>query len=144
MVKVGCVTLGLLLCAGTAFADADLIKKRKQILKGMGDSTRPIASMLKNKEPFDLKVVQTTLGKYQTGSKALHPLFPDPPKDGEDTEAKATIWDEKPKFDARYDKRAADSSTASTTIVDEASFRVTMPKVLGNCKVCHDQYREKK
>ena len=32
----------------------------------------------------------------------------------------------------------------SAFAADEASFKANIGKVLGNCKACHDNYREKK
>ena len=125
-------------------ADEDVIKQRKSLLKGFGDKTRPLALMLKGRQAFDAQLVHDALGAYVAGSKTLPGLFPDNSKTGGETEARPAIWDEKAKFSAMFEKFGAESSAASAAIVDEASFRTTMPKLLGDCKACHDVYREKK
>ena len=144
MRKVFIPLLCLLVLGTAARSDEDPIKKRKEILKGFGEATKPVASMFKNKQPFDLKLARDALASYVKGSKSLVTLFPDTSKTGGETEARPIIWDEKTKFEALFNKLADDSTAASTTIVDEASFRTAIPKVLGDCKACHDDYREKK
>jgi cytochrome c556 len=70
-------------------------------------------------------------------------LFPEDSKTG-DTNALPAIWENKADFDARFKKFGDDAIAASTSIVDEASFRATIPGVLKNCVGCHEQYRAKK
>lgn len=143
MPKVGVLTICLVLFAATALAENAAIAKRKKILKGFGDATKPIALMIKGAAPFNLALVKTALTKYSENTKTLQTLFPEDSKTGGKTKAKPAIWEEKEKFDTLFQKLERDARMASTSIVDEASFKSTMPKVLGDCKSCHDKYREK-
>ncbi|MDE2579272.1 MAG: cytochrome c [Hyphomicrobiales bacterium] len=120
------------------------IKARQEILKGFGKAAKPVGAMAKGEAPFDLAVVQNALKTFAEGSKKLPGLFPDDSKEGGDTEALPRIWDEKAKFNAGYDKLAADSTAALAAIKDEASFKANAGKVFGDCKACHDDYRAKK
>ncbi len=128
----------------TAYAQSASIAKRQNILKGWGDATKPVAAMLKGEAAYDGATVQKALAAYSTGAKELVGLFPDDSKTGGDTAALPGIWKDKAKFTGIYDKLAADASAASAAIKDEASMKANFPKVLGNCKACHDDYRQKK
>ncbi len=127
--------------AGAALADA--MTDRQEILKGWGDDTRPVAGMLKGEAPIDIAKAKAALAAYAAGSPKLKALFPDNSRTGK-TEASPRIWEEKARFDAIFDKLAADATAASAAITDEASFKANFGKVLGNCKACHDDFRIKK
>mgnify|MGYP001598276668 CR=1 FL=1 len=127
---------------GAAFA-ASALEERQTILKGFGDDTRPVVGMLKGEAPFDAAKVKAALAAYASGAEKLPGLFPDNSKTGK-TEASPKIWEEKAKFDGLFAKLKTDAETASAAITDEASLKANFPKVLGNCKACHDDYRIKK
>lgn len=142
-VRLLVVSAVVLAGASAALAASPAIKERQDILKGFGDATKPVVAMLKGQAPFDLAAAQKALRTYEAGVKKLPSLFPPDSKTGDKTEALPKIWDEKAKFDAIYAKLGKDAAAALTTIKDEASLKSTFPKVLGNCKACHDDYRQK-
>lgn len=129
---------------GVGMANAEPIEDRKQILKGFADATKPVGAMLKGDAPFQLAQVQAALRAYIDGAKKLPGLFPDDSKTGHDTEALPKIWEDKARFDGLFDKLGKDSEVALAGISDEASLKATFPKLLGNCKSCHDDFRLKK
>ena len=136
---VGLVTaVGL----GAALADGDPIKQRRDLMKANGDATKAVVGIMKG-APFDLAAVKAALKSYADAAAKAPALFPDSSKTG-DTNALPAIWENKADFDARFTKFASDVAAASTAIVDEASFKATMPGVLKNCGGCHEQYRAKK
>lgn len=137
------VLAGAVLAAAAGIANADALSDRQTILKGWGDATRPVGGMLKGEAPFDLAKVQEALDAYVAGTEKLPGLFPDNSKTGK-TEASPKIWEEKAKFEAIFAKLNGDAKAAKVAITDEASFKANIGKVLGNCKACHDNYREKK
>ncbi len=134
----------MVVAAGVGAAKADPIQDRQKILKGFGDATKPAGAMLKGEAPFALATAQAALDTYIAGVAKLPGLYPADSKVGHDTEALPRIWDEKPKFEALYEKLGKDAAAAKARITDEASFKSTFPKVLGDCKACHDDYRQKK
>ena len=67
----------------------------------------------------------------------------DPAVPGSKTPALPIIWTEKDKFNAIFAKMNADATAAGEAVVDEATLKAQTPKVLGNCKACHDVYRAK-
>ena len=138
------LAIGLLMTVGlrAAWADEDPIKDRRDLMKANGEATKTVVGMLKG-APFDLAAVKTALQTYADTAAKAPTLFPDTSKTG-DTNALPAIWDNKADFNARFAKFAADVDAASTAIVDQASFKATMPGVLKNCGGCHEQYRAKK
>jgi cytochrome c556 len=127
---------------GVALADGDPIKQRRELMKANGDATKAVVGMMKG-APFDLAAVKAALKSYANAAAKEPSLFPDSSKTG-DSNALPAIWENKADFEARFKKLANDVDAASTAIVDEASFKATMPGVLKNCGGCHEQYRAKK
>ena len=124
-----------------ALADGDPIKQRRALMKANGDATKTVVGMLKG-APFDLEAVKKTLSTYEDAATKAPALFPDDSKTG-DTNALPAIWENKADFEARFAKFDADAKAASAAIVDQASFKATIPGVLKNCGGCHEQYRAK-
>lgn len=145
MRKASMAVLSGLMVAGSLVAAvaADAITERQTILKGIGDDTRPAAAMLKGDAPFDLAKVKTALKTQIDGAAKLPSLYPDNSRTGK-TEASPMIWADKERFLAIYAKLGADAQAALVSITDEASFKTTFPKVLSNCKACHDDFRLKR
>ena len=124
-----------------ALADGDPIKQRRALMKANGDATKTVVGMLKG-APFDLEAVKKALSTYEDAATKAPALFPDDSKTG-DTNALPAIWENKADFEARFAKFDADAKAASAAIVDQASFKATIPGVLKNCGGCHEQYRAK-
>jgi cytochrome c556 len=141
---LGAILAVAVLATGAAVAQNDPIAQRKDILKGTGDATKPIAAMLKGEAAYDNAVVQKSLAIIADGSKKLPDLFPANSKTGGDTAALPKIWDEKAKFDDLFVKMAVAAAAAQGSIKDEASLKANIRPVLGTCKSCHDDYRAKK
>ena len=131
----------LALGASAAFADPDAITQRRALMKANGATLKSVVGMLKG-APFDLAAVKAALQNYGEAAAKAPALFPDDSKTG-DTNALPAIWDNKSDFNARFQKLASDVDAASKAIVDEASFKATMPGVLKNCGGCHETYRAK-
>ncbi|NEW87444.1 MULTISPECIES: c-type cytochrome [Rhodopseudomonas] len=132
------------LVSGVAVAQTDVIAQRKAMLKQMGDSTKPIAAMMKGEAKFDQAVVQKSLASIADDAKKLPALFPADSKTGGDTAALPKIWDDKAKFDDLFAKLAAAATAAQGSVKDEASLKASMGSVFGTCKSCHDDFRAKK
>ena len=123
--------------------NAQVIEQRRKLFKQMDGGVDDMADMLKGKKPFDLAYVQKALRETAEDAKKLKTMFPDDSKTG-DTRALPRVWEEKARFDGLFDTFAADSSAAAEAVKDEASFRAAMPKVFGNCKACHDDFRARR
>lgn len=124
-----------------AFAQADVIKERQQIMKGVGGATKEPGAMLKGEAPFDLEKVRKALATYQDAAKKVPGLFPETSKTGGDTTASPKIWADFDGFKAAFAKFDADAKTALAEIKDAATFKASFPAVLKNCGGCHETYR---
>jgi len=128
-----------------AAQNLDVIKARKEILKGFGAAAKDPGAMLKGEQKFDLAKVKAALKTYQEGSAKLPAMFPDDSKTGGETEALPEIWAKKDDFTGRFKKLADAAKAAETSITDEISFQDVMPKLMGdNCSACHKIYRKPK
>jgi cytochrome c556 len=137
----------------SGFAAVDPKSKRRSDMKrwvgaglamaiGLGAATKTVVGMLRG-APFDLDAVKAALKSYANAAAKAPALFPEG-SDGGDTNALPAIWENKADFNARFTKFGNDVSSASAAIVDEATFKATMPGVLKNCGGCHELYRAKK
>ncbi len=133
----------LALGATVAVAQSDVVEQRQNLMKQMGAQTRPIGSMLRGQEPFDLAKVQAGLKVFADNADKAATLFPESTKDAPKTESLPSIWENKAKFDGIMTKFSQDAKTAMASIKDEATFKAEMPKVMQNCGACHNDFRKK-
>lgn len=123
----------------------DIIKARKEVLKGFGAAAKDPGAMMKGEQKFDAAKVQAALKTFQAGAAKLPDLFPDDSKTGGETEALPVIWEKKQDFVGRYKKLASDAKAAEATMSDELGFQEGWPKLIGdNCVACHKIYRQQK
>ncbi|MGL5447886.1 MAG: c-type cytochrome [Rhabdaerophilum sp.] len=132
------VAIGL----GAAYAQSNPIKDRQDLFKTWGAALRPVGPMLRGEAPFELARVQDALKTISEGAPKVAALFPAGSGTGE-TKALPVIWTDNAKFLGLFTKLEADAKAAAAAIKDEASFKAEMPKVLGNCGVCHNEFRAK-
>lgn len=139
------IVLASLLAIGAtaALAQSAAVAQRKEQFKAMGGAAGPIGKMLRGEDAFDLAKVQAGLKVIADNNKTVAKLFPDDSRTGGETKALPSIWENKAKFDAIFVKLDGDVAGAISKIKDEASFKAEMPKVLGNCGACHNDFRQK-
>lgn len=138
------LALSSLAAAGAALAqNQTVIDQRKQLFKDIDVGADDMEDMLKGKKPFDLAYVQKSLKLWVDSAGKLPALFPEDSKTGK-TRAQPRIWQEKARFDGLLDTFGKDSAAAVTAVKDQASFKAAMPKLFGDCKSCHDDFRAKK
>jgi cytochrome c556 len=93
--------------------------------------------------PFDLAATQASLKTFEDVAAKMPALFPDDSKTGGGTGALPSIWENKPDFEARFDKFGKDAAAALAAVSDQASFKANVPKIFQNCGGCHEKYRAK-
>lgn len=140
----GAVALALVIGAGAALAQGDVIGQRKAAMKAIGDGNRAPAAMLRGEAAFNLAAVQAQLKVIEAAATTSLKLFPDNSKTGGDTAALAKVWETKADFDAKMKKLADDAKAAQAKITDEASFKQEFPALLKNCGGCHTDYRARR
>lgn len=140
----GAFALALVIGAGAAMAQGDVIAQRKAAMKAIGDGNRGPAAMLRGEAPYDQAAVQAQLKVIAASATSSLKLYPDNSKTGGDTAALPKIWETKADFDAKMKKLADDATAAQAKIVDEASFKQEFPALLKNCGACHNDYRARR
>lgn len=130
----------LVLVAGGAMAQGDIITQRQTILKTFGAGSREPGAMLRGEAPFDAAKVKAFLALLKTEAPKLATMFPDGSFTGQ-TKAQPLIAQERANFTGIWTKLAADAAAAETAITNEATLKTELPKVLANCGACHRPYR---
>jgi cytochrome c556 len=143
MKRLGFVATVLALATGVAVAQLDIIKNRREIMKGVGKATGDLVKVTKGEAKFDLAQAQEAFKIYADAGKRMPKLFPDNTKTGGETNALPKIWENKPDFEAKFAKLAADAEKLGPTVKDEASFKTAFGDVTKNCGGCHETYRAK-
>ena len=121
------VLLGLASMLAAASAAADPVTERKEILKGLGDDTKPAVAMMKGEAPYDQARVDALLAAYVSAAARLPALFP-PGSDVGKTDALPRVWAEKPKFDSLFEKFGVDAKAAQGKIADAAGLKSSCSK----------------
>ena len=139
--SVAAVALGV----SVAVAQQDVIKERKDIMKGNGDQAKIGAAMAKGEAPFDLAAAQKIFATYADAASKMPALFPDTSKTGEDTAALPKIWEDMADFKARFAKFGDDAKAAQASVKDLDTFKAAFGDIGKNdCGGCHQLYRAKK
>jgi cytochrome c556 len=134
----------LALGVSIAVAQQDVIKERKDIMKGNGDEAKIGAAMVKGEQPFDLAAAQKVFATFADAAAKMPDLFPENSKTGEDTSALPKIWEDMADFKARFVKFGEDAKAAQASVKDLDGFKVAFGNIGRNdCGGCHQLYRAK-
>jgi cytochrome c556 len=124
-------------------AAANPVEERQATMKQLGFAMRDAAPYANGKSAYDGQKVTEIMQALQASAKQLASLFPA----GSDADPKTTadpkIWQNKADFDKRLEElvtAAAKASSAPTA--DE--FKPLYATLGGDCKSCHDIYRQKR
>ena len=126
-----------------AFAEQsveDIIKGRQQIF----DRNYTLAKRVQH---------LATIGNYDNaiklmirmsdGYKKVIDMFPENTKEGFGTEALPTIWEDKENFNQLMVKTSDDLIKLTSLIKETDNIEATLGQFMwGNCKACHNKYRE--
>jgi cytochrome c556 len=139
--SIAAVALGV----SMAVAQQDVIKERKDIMKGNGDQAKIGAGMAKGEQPFDLAAAQKIFATYVDAAAKMPNLFPDNSKTGEDTAALPKVWEDMADFKARFVKFGDDAKAAQGSVKDLDTFKAAFGDIGKNgCGGCHQLDRAKK
>ena len=85
------------------------------------------------------KFMKEMTANYET----LLNYFPENTKEGFNTEALPSIWENKDEFNALMQKSADDMKQLAAVIEDADDLRGTMQQYMwSNCKACHSKFRK--
>ena len=126
-----------------AFAEQsveDIIKGRQQIFDRNYTMAKRVQS-LSEQGKFDEAI--NLMIRMSEGYKKVVDMFPDNTKEGFGTEALPTIWEDKENFNQLMVKTSDDLIKLTSLIKDTDNIESTLGQFMwGNCKACHNKYRE--
>ena len=118
----------------------DIIKGRQQIFDRnytMAKRVQALSEQGKFDEAINLMV------RMNEGYKKVINMFPENTKEGFGTEALPTIWEDKENFNQLMVKTSDDLIKLTSLIKETDNIEATLGQFMwGNCKACHNNYRE--
>ena len=118
----------------------DIIKGRKAIFSD-NYKTAKRANILINDLEFE--EAKKFMKEMTTNYETLLNYFPENTKEGFNTEALPSIWENKDEFNALMQKSADDMKQLAAVIEDADDLRGTMQQYMwSNCKACHSKFRK--
>jgi cytochrome c556 len=135
----------LSLSAAAQFAKPeDAVKYRKSAFSVMGTHTQRLGQMAQGKVPFDTKVASENAEILVTMAKLPWAAFGEGTETA-DSKAKPEVWKQAPKFKELADKLQADTVklAAAAKTGKEDAFKTAFAAASGNCKSCHDDFKNK-
>ncbi len=118
----------------------DIIKGRKAIFSDNYKTAKRVNIFINDLEFEEAKKFMKEMAEnYET----LLNYFPENTKEGFNTEALPSIWENKDEFNALMQKSADDMKQLAAVIEDADDLRGTMQQYMwSNCKACHSRFRK--
>ena len=118
----------------------EIIKGRQAIFSENYKTAKRVQALSSD---IEFEVAIELMNKMSENYKTLLDYFPENSKDGFDTEALPTIWENKDEFNALMQKASDDMLTLASVIEDADDIRAILTKHMwSNCKACHSRFRE--
>ena len=146
MKKIKLTILTLIFLISTGFiaqsedSVEDIIKGRKAIFSDNYKTAKRVNILINDLEFEEAKKFMKEMTEnYET----LLNYFPENTKEGFNTEALPSIWENKDEFNALMQKSADDMKQLAAVIEDADDLRGTMQQYMwSNCKACHSKFRK--
>ena len=118
----------------------DIIKGRKAIFSDNYKTAKRVNILINDLEFEEAKKFMKEMTEnYET----LLNYFPENTKEGFNTEALPSIWENKDEFNALMQKSADDMKQLAAVIEDADDLRGTIQQYMwSNCKACHSRFRK--
>ena len=118
----------------------DIIKGRKAIFSDNYKTAKRVNILINDLEFEEAKKFMKEMTEnYET----LLNYFPENTKEGFNTEALPSIWENKDEFNALMQKSADDMKQLAAVIEDADDLRGAMQQYMwSNCKACHSKFRK--
>ena len=132
------ISTGLIAQSGDSIED--IIKGRKAIFSDNYKTAKRVNILINDLEFEEAKKFMKEMTEnYET----LLNYFPENTKEGFNTEALPSIWENKDEFNALMQKSADDMKQLAAVIEDADDLRGTMQQYMwSNCKACHSKFRK--
>ena len=117
----------------------EIIKGRKAMFSENYQNAKKISILLKSKRIEEAKpLMEKISGNY----RELLNYFPENTKEGFNTEALPSIWENKDEFNALMQKASDDMIKLTKTIDTVEDFRKIQKELMwNNCSSCHNRFR---
>ena len=117
----------------------EIIKGRKAMFSENYQNAKKISILLKSKRIEEAKPI---MEKISTNYKKLLNYFPENTKEGFNTEALPSIWENKDEFNALMQKASDDMIKLAKAIDTVEDFRKIQKELMwNNCSSCHNRFR---
>ena len=117
----------------------EIIKGRKAMFSENYQNAKKISILLKSKRIEEAKPI---MEKISTNYKKLLNYFPENTKEGFNTEALPSIWENKDEFNALMQKASDDMMKLAKTVDTVEDFRKIQKELMwNNCSSCHNRFR---
>ena len=117
----------------------EIIKGRKAMFSENYQNAKKISILLKSKRIEEAKPV---MEKISNNYKKLLNYFPENTKEGFNTEALPSIWENKDEFNALMQKASDDMMKLAKTVDTVEDFRKIQKELMwNNCSSCHNRFR---
>lgn len=140
-------------CAASVFAtaaavaQADIVKQRQELMKGVGKAAKLAGSVVRGKEPYDAAALSAAMKKIQAVPDKYITMFPEGSGNDKvpDSEASPKIWKDMAGFKEAAGKlKEAAGNAAGAAEKGEAAFKASFASLTKTCKNCHESFRIKK
>jgi len=117
----------------------EIIKGRKAMFSENYQNAKKISILLKSKRIDEAKPL---MKKISNNYKELLNYFPENTKEGFNTEALPSIWENKDEFNSLMQKASDDMIKLAKTIDTVEDFRKIQKELMwNNCSSCHNRFR---
>ena len=140
-IKIFVVALISLFLCNTLMAQSieEIIKGRKAMFSENYQNAKRISALLKSNKIEEAKPLMEKISKNYT---KLLDYFPDNTKEGFQTEALPSIWENKDEFNALMRKASDDMLKLAKAIETADDLRAVQKKLMwSNCSACHNRFR---
>jgi len=143
LIAIGATTLSFSAAAQFAKPE-DAVKYRKAAFTVMSAHTQRLGQMAQGKVPFDAKIAAENAEVVADMAKLPWAAFGEG-TDTADTKAKPEVWKQGAKFKEIADKLQADTAKLAVAAKSgkEDAFKTAFTAAAGNCKSCHDDFKNK-
>ena len=118
----------------------DIIKGRKAIFSDNYKTAKRVNILVND---LEFEEAKKFMKKMTENYETLLNYFPENTKEGFNTEALPSIWENKDEFNALMQKSADDMKQLAAVIEDADDLRGTMQQYMwSNCKACHSRFRK--
>jgi len=118
----------------------DIIKGRKAIFSDNYKTAKRVNILIND---LEFEEAKKFMKEMTENYENLLNYFPENTKEGFNTEALPSIWENKDEFNALMQKSADDMKQLAAVIEDADDLRGTMQQYMwSNCKACHSKFRK--